>query len=164
VDGGDEVDLTGASGDDPTDATEPDGTLEAIVAHGLIGSLSVATGSASMLLNASGRFDAATEQWLVDSIQEQATLVIEGMKSILEAATMGFLDAATNVVLAAGLLAEVPSERRGPLLEALLRASEVLRGILGSLVRGLPPEVVELLDELSAGHPSPEAVPPLPPA
>ena len=71
------MDLSDGSGASPLDrATASDGTLEAIVAHGLIGSLSVATGSASMLLKAPGRFDAATEQWLVESIQEQATLVI----------------------------------------------------------------------------------------
>jgi hypothetical protein len=159
--GGDDVDLTDGA-DAPTPAAS-DGTLEAIVAHGLIGSLSVATGSASMLLKAAGRFDEATERWLLESIQEQSTLVIEGMKSILEAATQGFLDAATNVVLAAGLLGEVPADRRAPLLEALLRASDVLRQILGALVRGLPPEVVEMLDELSAGHAGADAVPPLPP-
>jgi hypothetical protein len=163
VGGGHDVDLTGGNGalGDPTGS---DGTLEAVVAHGLIGSLSVATGSASMLLNAAGRFDSATEQWLLDSIQEQSTLVVEGMKSILEAATQGFVDAATNVCLAAGLLNDVPAERRAPLLQALLRASDVLRQILGGLVRGLPPEVIELLDELSASHPVAEPVPPLPPA
>ena len=158
--GGEGIDLTGG----PDAPQGSDGTLEAVVAHGLIGSLSVATGSASMLLKAAGRFDAATEQWLVDSIQEQSVLVVEGMKSILEAATQGFLDAATNVCLAAGMLAEVPADRRAPLLEALLRASDVLRQILGALVRGLPPEVVELLDELSASHPVAESVPPAPPA
>jgi hypothetical protein len=171
VDGGDELDLTDGLGapqrpaaQDPT--APSDGTLEAIVAHGLIGSLSVATGSASMLLKAPGRFDEATDQWLVESIQEQSVLVVEGMKSILEGATQGFVDAATNVVLAAGLLPEVPTERRAHVLEALLRSAEVLRQILGALVRGLPPDVVELLDELSAGHPSPNAptVPPRPPA
>ena len=157
MDGG-ELDLTGGAPDDGAS----DGTLEAVVAHGLIGSLAVATGSASMLLKAAGRFDEATEAWLLESIKEQATLVVEGMKTIIETATQGFLDAATNVVLSAGLLDEVEADRRGPLLEALLRSSDVLRQILGALVRGLPPEVVELLDELSAGHQT-DAVPQLPP-
>ena len=128
-----------------------DGTLEAIVAHGLIGSLAVATGSASMLLR-DKTFDPTTEQWLVDSIMEQSILVVEGMKTILDGATQSFLDAATNVSLAAGSLSTVAPERRRPVLEALLRASDVLRQILGGLVRGLPPEVIEMLDELSASH------------
>jgi hypothetical protein len=165
VDGGDEVDLT--DGVDVSAVAVPfgsDGTLEAIVAHGLIGSLSVATGSASMLLKAPGRFDEATDRWLVDSIQEQAVLVVEGMKTILESATQGFVDAATNVVLAAGLLHDVSSERRAHVLEALLRSAEVLRQILGALVRGLPPEVVDLLDELRAEHAAPDIVPPRPTA
>jgi hypothetical protein len=164
---GEDVDLTsGSNAPDGPDggpsggSDASDGTLEAVVAHGLIGSLSVATGSATMLLKASGRFDEETEQWLVDSIQEQSVLVVEGMKSIIDAATQAFVDAATNVCLAAGLLGEVSSDRRAPLLEALLRASDVLRQILGALVRGLSPEVVELLDELSASHPVAEPVRP----
>ena len=128
-----------------------DGTLEAIVAHGLIGSLAVATGSASMLLR-DKVFDATTEQWLLDSITEQSALVVEGMRTILDSATQSFLDAATNVSLAAGTLAEVDAAQRRPVLESLLRASDVLRQILGGLVRGLPPEVIEMLDEISASH------------
>ena len=134
----------------PTVADD-DGTLEAIVAHGLIGSLAVATGSASMLLK-DRTFDPTTERWLLDSITEQSTLVVEGMKTILDSATQSFLDAATNVALAAGALPEVPAADRRPVLEALLRASDVLRQILGGLVRGLPPEVIEMLDELASSH------------
>ena len=130
---------------------DDDGTLEAIVAHGLIGSLAVATGSASMLLR-DKIFDATTERWLLDSITEQSTLVVEGMKSIVDGATSSFFDAATNVALAAGSLGSVDAAARRPLLEALLRASDVLRQILGGLVRGLPPEVMEMLDELSVSH------------
>ena len=157
---GEGVDLTPDSGA----ARTADGALEAVVAHGLIGSLAVATGSASMLLKASGRFDDATEAWLVESIQEQSVLVVDGMRSMVGAANQGFQDAATNVALAAGMLTDVPSERRPPLLEALLRASDVLRQILGALVRGLPPEVIDLLDELTAGHQVGTAFPPPPTA
>ena len=128
-----------------------DGTLAAIVAHGLIGSLAVATGSASMLLR-DKTFDPSTEEWLLDSIVEQSALVIEGMRSILESEPESFADAATNVSLAAGTLRTVERADRRSVLEALLRASDVLRQILGGLVRGLPPEVVVLLDELSASH------------
>jgi hypothetical protein len=128
-----------------------DGTLEAIVAHGLIGSLAVATGSASMLLRAR-TYDPTTERWLIDSIAEQSILVVEGMKTILDNATQSFLDAATNVALAAGALQDIQPDDRRPVLEALLRASDVLRQILGGLVRGLPSEVIEMLDELSASH------------
>ena len=128
-----------------------DGTLEAIVAHGLIGSLAVATGSASMLLR-DKTFDATTEQWLLDSIHEQATLVVEGMRTILDGSTQSFVDAATNVALAAGTVANVPSSERKAVLEALLRASDVLRQVLGGLVRGLPPEVIEMLDGLATSH------------
>lgn len=128
-----------------------DGTLEAIVAHGLIGSLAVATGSASMLLR-DKTFDPATERWLLESITEQSILVVEGMKSIVDSATQSFLDAATNVALAAGTLPAMDAADRRPVLEALLRASDVLRQILGGLVRGLPPEVIEMLDGLTASH------------
>ena len=128
-----------------------DGTLEAIVAHGLMGSLAVATGSASMLLR-DKTFDETTEQWLMDSIAEQSALVVEGMKTILDGAIQAFEDAATNVALAAGTLGRVAVEDRRPVLEALLRASDVLRHILGGLVRGLPPEVLEMLDELATSH------------
>ena len=134
-----------------TPSVSDDGTLEAIVAHGLIGSLAVATGSASMLLR-DKTFDPTTEQWLLDSITEQSALVVEGMKTIIDGATQSFLDAATNVSLAAGSLPSVGPADRRPILEALLRASDVLRQILGGLVRGLPPEVIEMLDELSASH------------
>ena len=137
--------------DNPSVADDDEGTLEAIVAHGLIGSLAVATGSASMLLR-DKTFDATTERWLLDSIAEQSILVVEGMKAIVDGATSSFFDAATNVSLAAGSLGNVDAAGRRPLLEALLRASDVLRQILGGLVRGLPPEVIEMLDELSASH------------
>ena len=128
-----------------------DGTLEAIVAHGLIGSLAVATGSASMLLR-DKTFDPTTEQWLLESIREQSILVVEGMKTIVDEATSSFADAATNVALVAGTLPQVRADQRRPLLEALLRASDVLRQILGALVRGLPPEVIEMLDDLAVSH------------
>ena len=128
-----------------------DGTLEAIVAHGLIGSLAVATGSASMLLK-DKTFDPTTERWLLESISEQSVLVVEGMKTILDSATQSFVDAATNVALAAGTLPEVSAADRRPVLETFLRASDVLRHILGGLVRGLPPDVIEMLDELASSH------------
>ena len=132
-------------------AVSDDGTLEAIVAHGLIGSLAVATGSASMLLK-ERTFDESTERWLLDSIAEQSVLVVEGMRSIVDTATQSFGDAATKVSLAAGTLGAIEAADRRPVLEALLRASDVLRQILGGLVRGLPPEVMEMLDELSTSH------------
>ena len=132
-------------------AVADDGTLEAIVAHGLIGSLAVATGSASMLLR-DKTFDPTTERWLLDSITEQSALVVEGMRTILDTATQSFVDAATTVALAAGALPDVAASDRRPVLEALLRASDTLRNILGGLVRGLPPEVVEMLDELASSH------------
>jgi hypothetical protein len=135
--------------DDPSVAD--DGTLEAIVAHGLIGSLAVATGSASMLLR-DKTFDPTTEQWLLESITEQSILVVEGMKTIMDGATQSFFDAATNVALAAGTLPGVEAADRRPILESLLRASDVLRQILGALVRGLPPEVMLALDELTVTH------------
>lgn len=140
----------GPSGVDTPDVAD-DGTLAAIVAHGLMGSLAVATGSASMLLK-DRRFDPTTERWLLDSITEQSALVVEGMRTILDTLTPTFLDASTNVALAAGTLASVDAAHRRPVLEALLRASDVLRQILGHLIRGLPPEVIEMLDGLSVSH------------
>jgi hypothetical protein len=131
---------------------ESDGTLEAIVAHGLIGSLAVATGAASMLLKARRPFDPETEAWLITSISEQSTLVLDGMRTIMGSATPSYVDAATNVALAAGTIAGIDADRRAPVLEVLLRSSDVLRSTLGALVRGLPPEVVEMLDELNASH------------
>ena len=143
--------------------TESDGTLEAIVAHGLIGSLAVATGAATMLLEAPGKFDPETEDWLITSISEQSTLVLEGMRTIAQSeVTQRYVDAATNVALAAGTIAAIDPARRAPVLEALLRASDVLRSILGALVRGLPPEVIEVLDHLNATHQAPGR--PTPPA
>jgi hypothetical protein len=97
----------------------------------------------------------ATEEWLLDSIAEQSILVVEGMRSMLGRTTTSFLDAATKLSLAAGSLRSLPAAARRPVLETLLSASTVLRDILGGLVRGLPQEIVMMLDELSAGHPSP---------
>ena len=121
--------------------------LEAVVAHGLLNSLAVISGAAATLLehgHAMGEDDVRT---LTTAIDEQSTIFTDGLQVVVRHASDTFADAATAVALAAGVANHVAPDDRSIALEALVRRAGLLRQVLDGLVRGLPDEVLALLDD-----------------
>jgi len=128
-----------------TDATE----LEAIVAHGLLNSLAVLSGAAGTLLAYGSQMEEEDVMTLVTAIDEQSGVFTEGLKVLLEHSSVAFADAATAVSLGAAVCSSLPAERRAEVLATLVKRSKELKSALDGLVRGLAPEVLELLDSLT---------------
>lgn len=123
--------------------------LEAIVAHGLLNSLAVMSGAAGTLLTYGKELGDQDVETLVAAIDSQSCVFTEGLKVLLEHSSIAFADAATAVSLGSGVCGSVSPERRDAVLDMLVRRSRELKSALDGLVRGLPPEVLELLDSLN---------------
>jgi hypothetical protein len=136
-----------------TEATD----LEAVVAHGLLNSLAVLSGAAGTLLAYGSGMSDDDVLTLVTAIDAQSEVFTEGLKVLLAHSTLAFADAATAVSLGSGVCGSLSAERRAAVLDMLVRRSRELKSALDGLVRGLPPEVLELLDSLNP--PPPAAVP-----
>ena len=128
-----------------TEATE----LEAVVAHGLLNSLAVMSGAAGTLLAYGRELGDADVDALVAAIDSQSCVFTEGLKVLLEHSSVAFADAATAVSLGSGVCGSLSADRREQVLAMLVRRSRELKSALDGLVRGLPPEVLELLDSLN---------------
>ena len=128
-----------------TDVSE----LEAVVAHGLLNSLAVMSGAAGTLLAYGRDLGEADVETLVEAIDSQACVFTEGLKVLLEHSTVAFADAATAVALGSGVCGSLTADRREQVLDMLVRRSRELKSALEGLVRGLPPDVLELLDSLN---------------
>ena len=121
--------------------------LEAIVAHGLLNSLAVISGAASTILEHGAALAEDDVRTLTNAIDEQSTIFTDGLQVVIRHASDTFADAATAVALAAGVANHVSPDERALALEALVRRSGLLRQVLDGLVRGLPDEVLALLDD-----------------
>jgi hypothetical protein len=128
-----------------TDSSE----LEAVVAHGLLNSLAVMSGAAGTLLAYGSALGDSDIDTLVAAIDAQSCVFTEGLKVLLEHSSVAFADAATAVSLGSGVCGSLTAERRDQVLNMLVRRSRELKSALDGLVRGLPPEILELLDSLS---------------
>jgi hypothetical protein len=129
----------------PSDASE----LEAIVAHGLLNSLAVLSGAAGTLLAYGHQREDDDVATLVDAIDAQSGVFTEGLKVLLEHSSAALADAATAVSLGAAVCGSLSAERRNAVLTTLVRRSKELKSALDGLVRGLSPDVLELLDSLA---------------
>jgi hypothetical protein len=121
--------------------------LDAIVAHGLLNSLAVLSGAASTILqygDVMGEDDLAV---LTAAIDEQSAVFTDGLQVLVRHASETFADAATAVTLAAGVAHQLGPDDRRIALEALVRRTGLVRQALDGLVRGLPAEILELLDD-----------------
>ena len=123
--------------------------LEAVVAHGLLNSLAVMSGAAGTLLAYGSDLGDNDVETLVAAIDSQSCVFTEGLKVLLEHSSIAFADAATAVSLGSGVCGSLTAERRAQVLDMLVRRSRELKSALDGLVRGLPPEVLELLDSLN---------------
>ena len=121
--------------------------LDAIVAHGLLNSLAVISGAASTILKHGPNLDEEDVHVLTTAIDEQSTVFTDGLQVLIRHASDAFADAATAVVLAAGVANHVPAPERAIALDALVRRAGLIRQALDGLVRGLPDEVLSLLND-----------------
>jgi hypothetical protein len=123
--------------------------LEAVVAHGLLNSLAVLSGAAATLLQFGSAMDEGDVATLVEAIDAQSCVFTEGLKVLLEHSSLAMADAATAVALGSAVCSSLPAEQRDRVLGTLVRRSRELRNVLDGLVRGLPSEVLDLLDSLN---------------
>ena len=134
-------------------ATERNDALDAVVAHGLLGSVAVMHAAAQTLQRLGEAVPAEDRTFLLDSMCHQSDLLVEGTDCL--SATLGeqIVSSATSVRLAAGTLSaewdRVVGDRRESLLTILERHGDRLKTMLLQLVQGLDPEVILLLDSLA---------------
>ncbi|MDQ3106450.1 MAG: hypothetical protein M3Q68_01410 [Actinomycetota bacterium] len=121
--------------------------LDAVVAHGLLNSLAVISGSAATMLEHGSALAVADVEMLTTAIDEQSEVFTDGLQLIVRQASDAFADAATAVSLAAGVARHADGAGQHLALEALVRRTVLLRQVLDGLVRGLPAEVISLLDD-----------------
>lgn len=128
-------------------AVEGQRELDAIVAHGLLNSLAVISGAASTILQYGDVMGEDDLEVLAAAIEEQSSVFTDGLQVLVRHASDTFADAATAITLAAGVAHQVGPDDRRLALDALVRRAGLVRQALDGLVRGLPPEVIALLDD-----------------
>lgn len=121
--------------------------LDAIVAHGLLNSLAIISGAAATVLQYGAALDEEDVRVLTAAIDEQSAVFTDGLQVLVRHASDAFADAATAIALAAGVANHLEPDERAIALEALVNRAGLLRQVLNGLVRGLPAEVISLLDD-----------------
>lgn len=121
--------------------------LDAIVAHGLLNSLAIISGAAATILQYGPALGEDDVRVLTAAIDEQSAVFTDGLQVLVRHASDAFADAATAIALAAGVADHLDPEDRVIALQALVNRSGMLRQVLDGLVRGLPAEVLSLLDD-----------------
>lgn len=127
--------------------SDPQRGLDAVLAHGLLNSLAIIAGAAETILQHGTALAEADVHTLTAAIEEQSLIFTDGLQVVIRQASDTFADAATAVALAAGVADHVVAGDRQLALEALVRRSALIRQVLDGLVRGLPDEVLTLLDD-----------------
>lgn len=135
----------------PGSSEEPivpdDRELAAVVAHGLLNTLAVLSSATGALMSYGDALLPTVAAGLVTTIVLQSKLIGDGLVIVLPHASESFNVAAAGIA-ASGVLLAVPGGASAELLADLVADCATVRGGLGSLVRGLPDEVVEFLDRL----------------
>jgi hypothetical protein len=121
--------------------------LDAIVAHGLLNSLAIISGAAATVLQYGPALGEDDVRVLTAAIDEQSAVFTDGLQVLVRHASDTFADAATAIALAAGVANHLDPDDRSIALEALVNRAGVLRQVLDGLVRGLPAEILSLLDD-----------------
>ena len=121
--------------------------LDAIVAHGLLNSLAIISGAAATILQYGPALGEDDVRVLTAAIDEQSAVFTDGLQVLVRHASDAFADAATAIALAAGVADHLDPEDRVIALQSLVNRSGMLRQVLDGLVRGLPAEVLSLLDD-----------------
>jgi K+-sensing histidine kinase KdpD len=122
--------------------------VAAVVAHGLVNTLSVITGSASTLWRHADRLGERDTALLFEGMSSNIQLFEDVLASILDECSEAFADAALTMVLAVRSFETVAPSEREEVLKAIVDRSAVLHTGLTALVRGLSRETIAALDEL----------------
>jgi hypothetical protein len=125
-----------------------DRELAAVIAHGLMNTVAAVSGSARTLRRYGHRLGEEDYEQLVASIVDNASVFVDGLDAILENCSDAFGDAATTMALAARTIRSVPEADLPAVLDGIVAHSSVLELGLGSMVRGLPRDVLRFLDGL----------------
>ena len=126
--------------------------LAAVVAHGLLNTAAVLSGSAHTLRSYGERLSGDDRAALMKALSTHSALLDEGLKVLMEHCSDPFGDAATVVALTVHTIDSVPPLDLPFVLDGLIDRIQVLTAGLQALVRGLPPEVVALLESLQREH------------
>ena len=130
------------------DAAAEESALAAVVAHGLFGPLAVLRGAAFAVRSFRGSLSASEYGDLIDAVISQSAVLTEGLDSVLRFGSAEFADAAWVIENIGRSYRESAPEDHDETLDELDVAAAVLSEGLRSLVQGLPPEVLAVLDRL----------------
>lgn len=123
-----------------------DRELTAVVAHGLLSTCFVLSGSAFALRQFGVDLSESERGATLEMLAAHATLLDDGLRLVIQHCSDAFADAATAVVLAARAIPFLSSGELPEVLDGLAVHLEVVASGLQSLVRGLPVDVVLFLD------------------
>lgn len=127
--------------------------LDAVVAHGLLGSVAVMHAAAQTLARKGEIMGEGDRTFLLDAMCLQSDLLVEGTDCLNRHLGEEILTAATAVRLAAGTLAvewdRVIGDDRASMLAILDRQGDRLKTMLLRMVQGLDPEAILFLDSLA---------------
>jgi hypothetical protein len=129
-------------------AVTDDRDLSGVVAHGLLNTIAVISGSAHTLLQLGDRIPDGDREILVGTLAQSAELFGDGMQVLLRHCSDPFGDAATAITLLGRAIHSVPADELPQLLDGIVVRARTVRVGLEALVRGLPAEVLDLLDSL----------------
>ena len=122
--------------------------LSAIVAHGLLNTLAVISGSAATIQQFGATMSADQHEDMTAALVSHSELFTEGLDVLLRHCSEAFADAAWIVESIGRRFRLAAPDDRQVMLERLATETAVLRSGLQSLVRGLPPDTIDLLDSL----------------
>lgn len=130
----------------PTFDLDLDVEVAAVVAHGLVNSLAVLSGSLHTLHSFRDSLSPVELDLTHAAFNAQGHVLQSGLETIRVHMSQPFAQAATAVGLATRALRSVAEEDAEAVLAGLLRSVEVLRSGLLAATRGLSPDVVAFLD------------------
>lgn len=127
--------------------------LSAIVAHGLLNTLAVLSGSAATMRQFAERLSDEQRESMTAALVSHAELFTEGLDVLLRHCSDAFADAAWIVESIGRRFRAAAPDDQTTMLDRLDASATILRNGLQSLVRGLPPDTIDLLDSLQHRRP-----------
>jgi hypothetical protein len=125
-----------------------DREMAAVIAHGLMNTLAAVAGAARTIRRYGPRLTETDRDELLSTIVDHAAVFSDGLGAILRHCSDAFGDAATAMALAARTVRVLPEDELDHVLDGLIAHCSVLELGLSAMVRGLPSEVLDFLNEL----------------